>query len=299
MVPVAVFAVYAYTHWRGADAYGVGYFVATPILQGIGAGVFCQVRDRQPWSVAVRANWLGLGLLATAFLVFCIEGVVCLAMASPLVIGLSFLGAWIGWSARQRASSARLSLPTVGVLALASGGGLLGPTPVESRGEVTTVWHVAAPPERIWPLVLRLSALPEPDWWLFRLGIAYPLRTETHWDGSRVCVLSTGPMPEIVTKREENRRLAFRVLRTPPSMREINPFGEVRAPHLTSTYVGGEGEFVLTPETGGTRIVARSTYGLRMAPFAYWHWWSDAIVAHVHERVVREIARQVGEEGKG
>ena len=290
MVPVGLFALFAYTGWqsREAESYGIGYFVATPILQGVGAGVFSQYRDRQEWSVAARANWLGLLLLGLTFLVFCIEGIVCLLMATPLIIPLSFLGAYMGWSARQWTPTARLSGPTIGALVLMVAGGPLGRAP-ESRGEITTVWHVASPPERVWPSVLRLDAMPKPDWWLFRLGVAYPVRTLTHSDGRRECVLSTGAMPERVIDRVTNRHLAFRVLATPPSMQELNPFGEVRAPHLTTTYVGGEGEFTLTPEGEGTRIVARSTYGLRMAPFAYWRFWSDAIVAHVHERVVREI----------
>ena len=215
-------------------------------------------------------------------------------MAAPLVIGLSFLGAWVGWSARQGSPSARLSLPTIGVAGLASSGGLLGLTPAESRGEVTTVWHVDAPPATVWPYVLNLTSMKGPDWWRFRLGVAYPIRTWTRADGRRECLLSTGSMPEeVVTARKEARHLAFKVLTTPSSMHELNPFGEVQAPHVQSTYRGGEGEFILIPEGSVTRIVARSTYGLRMATFVHWHFWSDSIVAHVHERVIREIERRI------
>lgn len=273
--------------------YGYALFVGLPVLQGMVAAAVAQIGGPHPWGRSARTAAFSLLLSAVGVLAFAMEGIVCLLMAAPLILPLTLFGAWLGWlmTGGERAPSARLHGPAIAILSLALGGGAILPAP-ESEGEVTTVWHLAAPPERVWPYVLRLDALPEPDWWLFRLGVAHPIGTATHADGSRECLLSTGAMPERVSAREENRRLAFRVLATPPSMREMNPFGEVRAAHLTTTYIGQEGEFTLYPEGKGTRLVARSTYGLRMAPFAYWRLWSDAIVAHVHKRVVREISRR-------
>lgn len=279
---------------RGAGPvgqYGLALFVAMPILHGMVAGLLAQWDGPKPWSVAAGAAWISLAGGWIGLLLFGLEGMVCIVMAIPLIVPLVFLGAWAGWRIRQPGGTARLSLPTVGMLLLAVQGGPIVPTP-EASGEVVSVWHVAAPPERVWPHVLRLSSLPEPDWWLFRLGVAYPTQTETRADGQRTCTLSTGAMPEIVTARVEGKRLAFRVLSTPPTMKEWNPFYEVRPAHLTTTYRSRDGELRLYPERSGTRIVARSTYGLRMAPFGYWRLWSDAIVWHVHERVIREIARR-------
>ncbi len=278
--------------WGRGDWYGPALFVAIPILHGMAAGILSQCWEPRPWGVAAKAAWLSVGLMTLGFLVSAAEGIVCLLMAAPLVLPLIFLGAWLGWRARQGSGVARVSFPAVGVVALAVGGGTILPAP-ESGGEVRTSWWVDAPPSRVWPLVLGLDSIPEPDWWLFRLGVAHPLRTWTREDGTRMCELSTGSMPEIVIAREEGRRLTFRVLATPPSIRETNPFGEVHAPHLRTTYRCREGEFVLTPERGGTRLDTRSTYGLRMGPAWYWRLWSAMIVRHTHERVVREISRRV------
>lgn len=271
-----------------SSQYGVVVFLAMPILHGVASGLLSQWRGPQPWSTVATSMGASLLLVTIGVIVARIEGAVCLLMATPLIVPVAFFGAWIGWTLRQPPRAAQLALPTVAALSLVATGGPILSTP-ESRGEVTTVWHVAAPPERVWPYVLSIPSMSEPQWWLFRLGVAHPVRTQTFADGHRECGISTGPMPEIVTTREENRRLGFRVLSTPPSIREWNPFGEVHAAHLAETFRCKEGEFCLSPEGRGTRIVARSSYGLRMAPLWYWRLWSDAIVAHVHEQVVREI----------
>ncbi len=282
------------------DLYGPVVFVATPILHGMAIGVLTQLWAPQPWRVTAKATWISVGVLLVLVLVTAMEGIVCVLMATPLVLPLMFAGTWLGWRARQGSRWAGTSLPTVGVLALTIGGGSILPSP-GANGEVTTTWWVGAPPQRVWPSVLSIETLPEPDWWLFRLGVAYPVRTRTEPDGRRMCLLSTGAMPEIVTAREEGRRLEFRVLSTPPSMRELNPFGEVHAPHLARAFRSHTGGFLLKPERGGTRIVARSAYSLRMGPAWYWKLWSDAIVRHVHGRVIAEIEKRAmrpeGEDG--
>ncbi|RYG22192.1 hypothetical protein EON82_17565 [bacterium] len=284
-------------YWWGAvigalvgAAVGVG---GTALYKGAVAAFVAQMKGPRTWTACGGSAMFSVLLSGMALLVFAMEGLVCLPMAAPLIVGLALLGSWLGWLAGggKTQSGAQLALPSIGVLALAVGGGSILPAP-DSSGEVTTVWHLFAPPERLWPHVLALPSLPEPDWWLFRLGVAYPLRSETKPDGARTCDLSTGPMPEIVTRRDEYRRLAFRVIKTPPSMRELNPFGKVHASHLTSVYRGKEGEFLLSPEGSGTLLIARSSYGLRMGPFWYWRLWPDSIVSHVHERVVQEIERR-------
>lgn len=280
-----------YTH--GMGEYGTALFVGLPVLQGMVAAFVTQTKGPRTWSACGGSAMFSVLLSGIVLIFFAMEGAVCLLMGSPLIVGLALLGSWLGWLAGggKRQGEMRFALPSVAILALAVSGGSILPAP-ESSGEVTTVWRLPAPPDRVWPHVLSLPSLPAPEWWLFRLGVAYPVRSATKSDGDRVCELSTGSMPEVVTAREERRRLAFRVLATPAAMHELNPFGEVHAPHLTSVYRGKEGEFLLEPEGTGTRVTARSSYGLRMGPFWYWRLWTDSIVAHVHERVVRQIERQ-------
>jgi hypothetical protein len=99
-------------------------------------------------------------------------------------------------------------------------------------------------------------------------------------------------MPERVTAVERERLLRFEVLHTPPTMRELNPFGEVEAGHLNGFFECLEGEFVLEALPGGhTRVVGTTRYRHRFRPAAYWSVWTDYIVRCVHSRVLTEIAR--------
>lgn len=275
---------------QGLQDYGSAMFLGVPVTQGLVAGYVTQWYGGRTWSACAGATMISCVMTSIAFLFLGAEGLLCLLMAAPLVIGLGLIGATVGWAAGQRRNDngARMALVPLGALAVTFGGGPMVGAP-EASGEVTTVWHLSAPPERVWPHVLNIPNMSEPDWWLFRAGVAHPIRTETLPDGRRTCFLSTGPMPEVVIAREENRRLTFRVLKTPAAMKELNPFREVHAPHLETVYRSKEGEFRLYPEGTGTRLVARSTYGLRMGPAWYWQLWSDAIVRHVHQRVVRSL----------
>lgn len=109
----------------------------------------------------------------------------------------------------------------------------------------------------------------------------------------RLCRLSTGDMPEVIEEVRANRYLRFRVLKTPASMRELNPFGEVNSPHLHGYYTSKKGEFRLTPLPGGrTLLEGSSRYECRIYPAIYWNLWTDTIVDRVHLSVMQEIRRR-------
>jgi len=109
----------------------------------------------------------------------------------------------------------------------------------------------------------------------------------------RSCHLSTGEMPEVITRYEPGRCLEFRVLSTPPTMKELNPFHAVEARHLVGYYECLRGRFTLTrlPD-GSTELTGTSWYRHRLAPALYWNLWTDEIVHEVHGRVLGAIQRR-------
>jgi hypothetical protein len=152
----------------------------------------------------------------------------------------------------------------------------------------------------VWPIVLAFPPLKEPDDWMFRAGIAYPMRAEIDGRGPgavRRCVFSTGTFVEPIEVWEEPTRLGFRVTESPPPMKEWNPW-DVHPPHLDGYLVSRQGEFLLErlPD-GRTRLVGSTWYTNRMWPTAYWYLWSDAIIHRIHERVlchIRDLAEKEG-----
>lgn len=226
-----------------------------------------------------------------ALLLIAAEGVICLVLAAPLVIPLHAFGYYLG----SEIMAAKRTYTMVTIIPLLLVGMVVNArqTPsAEVRTETTTI-DIDASPEKIWPLLFDLPSIAPPAHILFRAGVAHP--TATHSAGrfvgaARECVLTTGTMNERIVALEPGKRLKFEVLNTPPPMKELNPFGEVDAPHLHGCYIVHSGEFQLIPLANGrTRLLGTSVYSFKIYPAPYWALWTDTVVEQIHLRVMSEI----------
>jgi len=141
--------------------------------------------------------------------------------------------------------------------------------------------------------VVTFSELPAPTEWMFRIGLAYPVRAEMHGVGVgavRECHFSTGPFVEPITAWDEPRRLAFRVESNPEPMQEWTPYRAIHPPHLEGHFQSRAGEFLLEPLPGGrTRLQGTTWYEHGLWPDVYWRWWSDRIIHAIHGRVLQHV----------
>jgi hypothetical protein len=228
---------------------------------------------------------LGCGL----FLLLGVEGLICVAMALPLVVPLAIIGSLLAYGA------AHLGKPKQPVAL-----GLLLPVSlffdVNSRPpvySVTTGIVVNAAPERVWKHVVAFPDIAAQPDWMLRTGLAYPIRTRIEGSGAgaaRNCDLSTGTVQEQVTVWDEPHLLRFAVTATPPAMREMGLYGPIYPKHLDGYYISKQGQFVLTPLAGGrTLVVGTSWYQHGLWPAEYWRRWTDAVVHHIHGRVLEHI----------
>ena len=277
----------------GLGAYGVALFFATPFTMGaVSALIYNAAYQRSIWRT------LGLALLGTVLtgscvLLFAIEGVLCLAMAFPIAAVLSLVGALLAWviSSSARATGVRSSAAMLMLLpALAVGEAKIAEP---SLRHVTTTIEIDAPPERVWPNVIGFSDLPAPPKWMYRLGIAYPMRATIKGTGVgavRHCEFSTGPFVEPITVWDEPNRLAFDVTSQPPSMAEWSPYQRVKAPHLEGYMVSKGGEFRLVALPGGrTRLEGTTNYTLAIYPELYWVAYGEVLLHGIHTRVLEHI----------
>jgi hypothetical protein len=145
--------------------------------------------------------------------------------------------------------------------------------------------------------VVAFRPLDEPTDWLARAGLAYPRSARIVGTGVgavRYCEFSTGAFVEPITGWEPGRRLAFDVIASPPPLRELSPYPNVKAPHLDGFLRSRRGEFRLTPLPGGrTRLEGRTWYELDMAPDGYWRPIADWLIHRIHERVLTHIRHLV------
>jgi hypothetical protein len=223
------------------------------------------------------------------------EGAICLLMAAPLAVPVVLLGAALGHSVQKawHWPDAVMLLPGLAILLP---GLMLAERAVRPEAPVFAVAtgiEIDADPQHVWNNVVGFPELAAPTEWLFRAGIAFPVRAiiDGHGAGAvRHCEFSTGAFVEPIEIWDAPRLLKFAVTRQAAPLRERSIYRNVHPPHLDGFFVSRAGQFRLTPlPSGRTRLEGTTWYQHHMWPAAYWRLWSDLIIHRIHARVLEHI----------
>ena len=253
--------------------YGYTLFLGSPFVIALCVAYLANrgapVSGARTFQVVTLAFLFG----AAALVGFAFEGLICLVMASPLIAGMGLIGAFFGVELSKIGRPGRgVTLSAVAVLpALLAAEAL---SPPRATFETVETIDIAATAPRVWDAVVHMRAIPKPPAPPFGWGLAYPQRGEISGEGVgavRMGVFSTGVAYERVTRWEPSARLWFIVLSDPPTMRELSPYPQVNAPHLTGMFHTRDARFGLTPlPDGGTRLSLTTQHDLALAPAVYW-----------------------------
>ena len=169
--------------------YGWGLFVGLPFTMGFAAALIYGVRQPRSIGGCVGVACLSVTLLGAALLGLAIEGVFCLLMAMPIALALAVIGGSFGYLVQRRRwlheAPAFLSVLLVlapGIQWIEHAAALTAPVYA-----VRSSIDIQASPERVWKRVVAFAEIPPPREWMFRAGIAYPIRAE---------IFGTGPGAE-------------------------------------------------------------------------------------------------------
>jgi uncharacterized membrane protein YhaH (DUF805 family) len=296
-IPVLALALVLATHVL--RDYGWGVFIGLPFVNGMLAALFHGTRT--PRSVGESMGVAALAVIASCAAVFLValEGLGCLVMFLPLAIPMGLIGAAVGHAIQARPLPAspgdawRVQCSLLAILPLLMLGEHAAAPPAPTYA-VTTVVDVDAPPDRVWQHVVAFPDLAPPTDWLFRAGVAYPIRARIDGQGpgaTRYCEFSTGAFVEPIETWEPGRLLKFSVSHNPPAMREWSFWPDVRTPHVDGFLVSDGGQFHLVPLEGGrrTRLEGTTWYRHHLWPAAYWRLWSDQIIHRIHTRVLEHV----------
>jgi hypothetical protein len=219
-------------------------------------------------------------------------------MAAPLLAVLAILGAAVGYLIQfhppEPSQSPKIFCVVVLMLpALMITEKLQAPeAPVF---KVVSSIEIQAPPPAVWNNVISFSELPPPDEFIFRMGIAYPMRATIQGQGPgavRHCVFSTGSFVEPIEIWEAPDLLRFSVLQNPAPMQEWTPYDEIHPPHLEGFFLSRKGQFRLIKLSNNRTLLEGTTwYTHRLWPQAYWRFWSDYVIHQIHGRVLKQIKR--------
>ena len=163
--------------------YGWTLFALIPVVLG---GLVTWVACPRSMLAAAATGALSVGAASGLFLLIGMEGVVCIFMALPLVMPLGALGGLLIYGMSPSRIGAR-GLTAFWLLPAATLTWDATATPPVFS--VSTAIEIAAPPEEVWKHVVTFAQLPAPEEWLFRTGLAYPIRGPDRRIGPRCLTL--------------------------------------------------------------------------------------------------------------
>jgi hypothetical protein len=275
--------------------YGWSVFFFIPFIIGFLPAYISGNKIDIKKSTAYKLGFITLGLAVLALLIFAIEGLICVLMASPLLLLAVWLGSYLGF----KSSNSNYTNPkNTTIILLFLSLGFMSFDYVNKPKDlipVRTKIIVNAPIEKVWTNVVTFDKINEPIDWIFKTGISYPTNATIVGQGVgaiRYCNFTTGSFVEPITTWNEPNLLQFDVREQPIPMNELNPFWEVHPPHLDGYFKSYKGQFKLTKiNDNQTELEGTTWYKVDINPELYWKAWSDFIVHRIHKRVLNHIKK--------
>lgn len=253
-------------------AYGWGLFVLTPFVVGFTTGYLVNRRELRTMKTTNGLVLLAAALGCFGLMMFALEGLICLILASPLAALLAIAGGALGRRAARLGKEPTGPLYCVVLLPLMFAADASFPPEALMLTNESVVINAPAP--RVWRAITSDDPIQEPPTLAGRLGLAYPERGHLAGSGvgaARTSYFSTGMALEKVTDWQEGRVLGFVVLHQPPAMTEMSPYRHVNAPHVSGYFETGETRFEIEPLRGGrSRLTIVAAHRLHIDPVSYW-----------------------------
>lgn len=282
-----IFAVVSFTlaHLISKLNSEVGYvlswseFVLVPISMGI-ISIKYWIKESKKLSSFVTISILNTLIAILLSAIFMGEGVICLIIVSPLILGFMWWGILIGKHLFEKQNTT-LQVSTI-ILFISL---FLYDTFSEHNytNMVSDEIIINAPKKDVWKYV---AAYPlntsEPEYWLFKIGLPNPVQSTVsgHFVGaSRKCIFSnSATFDEKITEYKTNESLTFNIKKQPDDPEIIG--------HIEIL----QGQFILRENANGTTtLIGNSWYKLNVYPVWYYDWWAEDITRNVHIRVMKHI----------
>lgn len=277
------------------ESYGIAIFLVLPIFIGTLTTILFRKKRPEIYSLgnALFSGFLNTIIISLSILLVGIEGLICIVMASPILLLFVFIGTWLAHIFFSKFSNSNAVIILFSVLIL--GLSFTEKDKKPSLSEVTTSIIIHAPIEKVWENVVTFPQLDEPTEILFKAGIAYPINATIEGEGVgaiRYCNFTTGSFVEPITTWNAPTHLAFDVLEQPIPMKEIS-YWNFDAAHLHDYFQSKNGEFRLKKiDQSTTELTGTTWYTHKIYPEVYWRLWSNEIIHQIHYRVLNHIKKE-------
>lgn len=212
--------------------------------------------------------------------IFLHEGIICLLIVSPLILGFMWCGVLIGKYLFLR-NDRRLQVSTTLVLVLIF---TVDTMSVHNyTNMVSDTMIIRAPKNVVWKYIAShpFNAR-KPDYWLFNVGLPWPVKSTVTADSvgaERKCVFSNGvTFEERIVESTPEEIFVFDIVKQPAD------------PEIIGHIVVQRGEFILHENADGTTtLIGNSWYRLNVYPAWYYDLWATDITRNVHLHVMNHI----------
>ena len=284
-ISVVVFSVLAFIaiHLLNVQ-YGVTVFVVVPLLAGL---IACM---RTPTvKAALFALFFGFGVCLATLLYFGLEATICALMATPLVVGLAYLGALLGRVIKRKQSSGHggkgsalallLGLLLVGCSAMLEAG-YQRETPMHTVETVRTfpvgAWNA-------WDALLSFPQITAEKPWLLKMGLPVPQYCTIEGSGvgaTRRCHFDQGVIEERVSVWKPPQRLVMEITNVTLPGRDWLKFIDASY-ELSGT------------EAGHTRVRRTTRIASVLRPRLYWRPLEELATQAEHQFLFDAVAAKL------
>jgi uncharacterized membrane protein YhaH (DUF805 family) len=277
--------------------YGWSLFVGIPFFLGFGSVLLYGYHNPLKYKDALGVALTAILFFSLIIFILAFEGIICIAMAFPIFIGVALIGATIGYAIHSSQRKVALHMIVIPILLIPALGFLEHKQDSEPPTvRVETQIIIDASKQEVWNQLVAFSQIEEPIEFLFQTGIAYPIHAEIDGEGvgaTRKCNFTTGSFIEPITVWDEPNLLEFSVLSQPPPMIEWSIYKDLKISHLDSYFLSEKGQFKLKElPNGQTQLLGTTWYHHDVWPSIYWKLWSDYILHKIHTRVLSHIKQK-------
>lgn len=266
-----------------ASGLGVTMFLLLPSATG-----FVTVLTVHYWRAVAISLVIAMTLCLAGLVFTGLEGIVCVAMASPILIVGAMLGAAVGTLVkRQFPTDGTFSMAIIPILAGAS---VFGAGKIEDRLDtacrteiVKSTIIIAASPAEVWDAMIEFDDVNGPQPLLMRMGLPIPQSCSIRGSGvgsERICRFSSGFIRERVTRWNPPHRLEF-------DIEEVQLPGRHWLGFQRATYT------LDRRGAGDTRVTRTTTVTSTLRPAFYWRFLERLGTETEHDYILNSLKTKV------
>lgn len=276
-----------------------GYVFVLPGVVGFLTTMIASRRRPISLFAALLGSWSSVILCLVVALFAGWEGSICLLLAMPVYLTIGSMGALSAWLWRRLAAPPRMQMFAYSFAMMLP----LGSAALESRFDspvslrvVPSSIDIAAAPEAVWPLVVRVAPITEPITGVFyRLGFPKPIEAildREEVGGVRAARFAGNLVfVETVTDFDVAKRLGFSIKADPKStpLTTLDPHVTVGGDYFDVLY--GQYDLERLPN-GHTRLHLLSRFRVSTQFNAYAGWWGEFLMSDIQSSILDVLKRR-------